>query len=72
VNPDEPDIEIVSGSPTPAEEAAIREAIRKLWRDERAEAERAASGMSAWVRAGRAGSAVDLGSARRVGVYGSK
>lgn len=69
---EEPDIEIVSGSPTPAEEAAIRTAIRKLWRVERAEAERAASGMSAWVRAGRAGSGTDLGTARRVGVSGSK
>ena len=68
----EPEIEVISGSPTPAEEEAIRAAIRKLWRDERAEAERAAAGMSAWVRAGRAGGSVDLGSARRVGVSGSK
>jgi hypothetical protein len=72
VSADEPEIEIISGSPTPAEEAAIRAAIRKLWRDERAEAERAQGGMSAWVRAGRARSGADLGTARRVGVSGSK
>jgi hypothetical protein len=48
-----PEIEIIGGSPTPAEEAAIREAILRLWRREQSEARRA-SGGSRWVIAARA------------------
>lgn len=52
--PEPPEIEIVGGSPTPEEEAAIREAILRLWRREQSEAHRA-SGGSQWVIAARAG-----------------
>lgn len=48
-----PEFRIVRGSPTPDEEAAIRAAILKLWREEQIEAQRA-SGLSPWVLAGRA------------------
>ncbi len=48
-----PEIEIVGGSPTPEQEAAIREAILRLWRLEQSEA-RASSGRSRWVVAARA------------------
>jgi hypothetical protein len=48
-----PEFRIVRGNPTPEEEAAIREAILKLWREEQAEARRA-SGRSAWILAARA------------------
>lgn len=48
-----PEIRILRGQPTPEEEAAIREAILRLWRQEQAEAARA-SGRSAWVIAARA------------------
>ncbi len=48
-----PEIRVVRGNPTPDEEAAIREAILKLWRDEQTEAARA-SARSAWVVAARA------------------
>ncbi len=48
-----PEFRIVRGNPTPEEEAAIREAILKLWRDEQVEARRAA-GRSGWVIAARA------------------
>lgn len=47
------EIEISSGAPTPEEEAALRAAILKLWRDERAEAVRA-EGLSPWRAAARA------------------
>jgi hypothetical protein len=50
---DPPEYRIVRGNPTPEEEAAIREAILKLWRDEQVEARRA-SGRSGWVIAARA------------------
>ena len=50
---DPPEYRVVRGNPTPAEEAAIREAILKLWRDEQVEARRAA-GRSGWVIAARA------------------
>jgi hypothetical protein len=48
-----PEFRIVRGNPTPEEESAIREAILRLWREERAEARRASS-RSAWVLAARA------------------
>ena len=48
-----PDFQVVSGSPTPEEEEAIRAAILKLWREERAEVTRAASA-SRWAIAARA------------------
>jgi len=48
-----PEIRVVRGNPTPDEEAAIRDAILKLWRDEQAEAARA-SARSGWVVAARA------------------
>ncbi len=48
-----PEFRIVRGNPTLEEEAAIREAILKLWRDEQAEALRA-SARSPWVVAARA------------------
>lgn len=48
-----PEIRIVRGNPTPDEEAAVREAILKIWRDEQADAARA-SGRSGWVIAARA------------------
>jgi hypothetical protein len=48
-----PAIEIVGGSATPEEEAAIREAILRIWREEQREA-RASSGRSRWVVAARA------------------
>ena len=50
---DPPEYRIVRGNPTPEEEAAIREAILKLWRDEQVEARRAA-GRSGWTIAARA------------------
>jgi len=69
-----PEIRVVRGNPTPDEEAAIREAILKLWRDEQAEAARA-SARSGWVVAARAeatGAAADdlrrEGGAWRAGV----
>lgn len=48
-----PDFRIVRGNPTPEEEAAIREAILRLWREDQAEARRQA-GLSAWVISARA------------------
>ena len=48
-----PEYRIVRGNPTPEEEAAIREAILKLWRDDQVEARRA-SDRSGWVIAARA------------------
>lgn len=48
-----PEIRIVRGQPTPEEEAAIREVIVRLWRQEQAEAARA-RGRSQWVIAARA------------------
>lgn len=51
--PEPPGFEVLSGSPTPEEEAAIRAAILKLWRDERAEAARAGAA-SRWTVAARA------------------
>jgi hypothetical protein len=48
-----PEYRIVRGNPTPEEEAAIREVILKLWREEQTEARRA-SGRSGWVIAARA------------------
>ncbi len=48
-----PEYRIVRGNPTPEEEAAIREAILKLWREDQAEARRA-TGRSGWVIAARA------------------
>jgi hypothetical protein len=50
---DPPEIRIERGSPTPEEEAAIRAAILKLWRDDRAAAARI-QGSSPWVVAARA------------------
>ena len=50
---DPPEYRIVRGNPTPEEEAAIREVILRLWRDEQAEARRASS-RSGWVVAARA------------------
>jgi hypothetical protein len=47
------EIEIVGGSPTPEEEAAIREAILRLWRQDLSDAHRS-SGGSRWVLAARA------------------
>jgi hypothetical protein len=51
--PEPPEIRILRGNPTPEEEAAVREAILKIWRDEQAEAARV-SGRSGWVVAARA------------------
>lgn len=48
-----PEYRIVRGNPTPEEEAAIREAILKIWRDEQVEARRVA-GRSGWVLTARA------------------
>jgi hypothetical protein len=48
-----PEVRILRGSPTPEEEAALREAVLRLWREERAEARRGA-GRSPWVRCARA------------------
>lgn len=48
-----PEIEVTSGAPTPEEEAAIRAAILRMWRRERAEAVREA-GLSRWRAAARA------------------
>ena len=48
-----PEFRVVRGNPTPEEEAAIGEAILRLWREEQAEARRA-SARSAWVLAARA------------------
>ena len=48
-----PEYRIVRGNPTSEEEAAIREAILKLWRQEQVEARRA-SGRSGWTIAARA------------------
>jgi len=48
-----PEIRIVRGDPSPEEEAAIREAILRIWRDEQAEAARV-TGRSPWVVAARA------------------
>jgi hypothetical protein len=50
-----PEIRITRGAPTPEEEAAVRAAILKIWRDEQASARRT-SGESAWTLAGRAAS----------------
>ncbi|MEX2556539.1 MAG: hypothetical protein WEB06_13050 [Actinomycetota bacterium] len=50
-----PEIEVVAGSPTPEEEAAIREAILRIWRKDQSEAQRV-SGRSRWVVAARADS----------------
>jgi len=48
-----PEFRVVRGNPTPDQEAAIREAILKIWREEQAGARRAA-GRSGWVIAARA------------------
>lgn len=48
-----PAFRFVRGSPTPDEEAVIREAILQLWRRDRSEAHRV-SGGSRWVVAARA------------------
>jgi hypothetical protein len=48
-----PEFRVVRGNPTPEEEAAIREAILRLWRAEQIEAQRSA-GRSAWMIAARA------------------
>jgi hypothetical protein len=48
-----PEIRIVRGEPNPKEEAAVREAILRLWRQDQAEAARA-SGRSGWLIAARA------------------
>ena len=48
-----PEIRVVRGDPTPEEEAAIREAILRIWRQEQADAARA-SARSPWVVAARA------------------
>lgn len=40
------------GNPTPEEEAAIREAILRIWREDQAEAQRS-SGRTPWVEAAR-------------------
>lgn len=48
-----PEIHVSSGAPAPDEEAAVRAAILKIWRDERAEAVRA-EGLSRWRAAARA------------------
>jgi hypothetical protein len=48
-----PRIQIVSGSPTPEEEEAVREAVLKLWREDQAAAARAADA-NPWVLAARA------------------
>lgn len=50
---DGPEFRVVGGNPTPEEEAAIREAILRLWRREQAEAVQS-SGRSRWVVAARA------------------
>lgn len=50
---DAPEFRVVGGNPTPEEEAAIREAILRIWRQERAEAVQS-SGRSRWVVAARA------------------
>ena len=70
-----PEIRVVRGTPTPEEEAAVREAILKLWRDEQAEAARA-SARSGWVVVARAeatGAAADdfrrEGAAWRAGMH---
>lgn len=59
-----PPFHIVGGSPTPEEEAAIREAILRLWRDDQAAARRS-SERSGWVVAARAEAAGYSGSAVR-------
>ncbi|MGH2727822.1 MAG: hypothetical protein ACRDKS_12695 [Actinomycetota bacterium] len=51
--PEPPEIRIIRGDPSPEEEAAIREAILRLWRREQAEAART-SGRSSWVVTARA------------------
>ncbi|HJR19470.1 MAG TPA: hypothetical protein VJ922_07100 [Actinomycetota bacterium] len=51
--PEPPEIRITGGSPSDDEEAAIREAILRLWRQEQSEARRGGGG-SAWVVAARA------------------
>lgn len=51
--PDPPAFEIIGGSPTPEEEAAIREAILRLWREDQAAARRSTD-RSGWVVAARA------------------
>lgn len=50
---DKHSIRVTKGSPDPAEEAAIRAAILKIWRDDVADAMRG-GGESAWVVASRA------------------
>ncbi|MGH2829000.1 MAG: hypothetical protein ACRDJM_00805 [Actinomycetota bacterium] len=69
-------IRITRGNPSPEEEAAIRAAILKTWREDTAAAMRG-SGESPWVRAGRldALASRSIGSAmpaRRTGVGGAK
>jgi hypothetical protein len=51
--PQPPEIRITHGNPTPDEEAAVRAAILRLWRDDQARAARDA-GVNAWVASGRA------------------
>ncbi|HVL91067.1 MAG TPA: hypothetical protein VM841_12615 [Actinomycetota bacterium] len=53
---DAPRIEITGGAPAPDEEAAVREAILTIWRDDVAAARRGA-GESGWLVAARAAGA---------------
>ena len=53
---DEPRIEITRGRPTAPQEAAVRAAILKIWRDDLAEAARG-TGESAWMVFARASGA---------------
>ena len=50
---DAPEFRVTRGNPTPEEEAAIAEAILRLWREEQSEARRAGGG-SRWVLTARA------------------
>lgn len=53
---EQPRYHIIHGRPTPGEEAAIREAILKIWRDDIAAA-RKGSGETAWIVSARASAA---------------
>lgn len=53
MSPEPPEIRVERGSPTPEEEAAIREAILRLWRQDQADARRM-GGRSPWVLTARA------------------
>lgn len=48
----EPEVEITKGAPTPEQEAAVRAAIMKLWREDQAKAARDAA-PDPWVLAAR-------------------